>query len=192
MGNLRAFIGISLDEAALGAAARAMDAVRARPGGDRVRWVRPEGLHVTLRFLGTIEAERAPVLAHQVGRAVAGCEPFELCLGALHAFPSPRRPRVVALAVDPEAPLCELAAAVERGVVASGFEPEERPFRAHLTLGRLRDGRTPDLSGIDELRAASPVREVVLFESRLGRGGSRYFALERMPLGTHDSPRFHS
>jgi 2'-5' RNA ligase len=191
MADLRAFIAVPLADTALAAVGRATDILRERPGGDSVRWVRPEGLHVTLRFLGTIAAERTPILAHHMGRAVAGCEPFELTLGALHAFPTPRRPRVVAISVAPEEPLSELAEAVERGVVASGFEPESRPFRAHLTLGRLRGGHAPDLSGIDELRATSPVHEAVLYESRLGRGGSRYVPLERVPLGANDSPRIH-
>jgi 2'-5' RNA ligase len=95
----------------------------------------------------------------------------------------------VILELTPEAPLAELAAATQRGAVAAGFPPEERRFRAHATLGRLRDGRYPDAAGLPP-PPPSPgaVREVVLFQSQLGPGGSRYQPLERMPLGGQVSP----
>ena len=95
-----------------------------------------------------------------------------------------RRPRVIALEVGPEAELCELAAAVERGTEACGFEPEDRPFRAHLTLGRIRQGRGPATAGLRGPEdVASPVRDVVLFRSELERSGAKHTPLERMALG---------
>jgi 2'-5' RNA ligase len=193
MAGIRAFVAIDLDAPARRAAAELQKRLREEPRGDRVRWVRPEALHVTLRFLGQIEPQQVDALAGEVGREAAACAPFTLTLGAAHAFPNPRRARVVAVELGPPEPLAALAAAVERGAVAAGFEPEERPFRAHLTLGRLRDARAGRSLGLEDappLDAACPVSEVVLFRSHLGQGGSRYEPLARMPLaaGTEAGP----
>lgn len=184
---IRTFFAIELDPAARRAATELARALRERPGGDRVRWVRPEALHVTLRFLGDIDPGRVATLRERVAPELAKLSPFALGLGAVHPFPSARRPLVVAVDVTPAEPLEELAAAVERGVVAAGFEAEARTFRAHLTLGRLRSGRPP---ATDEMAAPAGVRfevgDVVLFRSELRPGGALYTPLERMPLGhTH-------
>jgi 2'-5' RNA ligase len=153
-----------------------------------VRWVRPETLHVTLRFLGRTALAHVPALLQQVTSQLAAVPSFALDLGEARAFPSPRRPRVVALNLEPEAPVLHLARAVDAGVVAAGFEPEPRPFRGHVTLGRVqsapRGGRIPSLEGLAP-RAPTPftVREIVLFESTLGSNGSVYTPLEHIALG---------
>ena len=110
---------------------------------------------------------------------------FRLTLGGVRAFPAPRRPRVVVLELAPEAPLAELAAAVERGVVAAGFAPEQRPFRAHLTLGRVRSPNrgVAVTSPVTTEGEAFDVAEAVLFRSELQRSGARHTPLERVPLG---------
>jgi len=191
--EIRAFVAVELSRATRDAAAGLVRILRGRPGGDGVRWVRAEGLHVTLRFLGDIDPERVAMLAWHVGRETAGLEPFALSLGELRAFPSARRPRVVALTLEPAEALAELAAAVERGVVAAGFPAEARPFRGHITLGRLREARFPDAHDLPRPPPApTPVREVVLFQSRLGPGGSSYTPLERLALGGEQSPRTHT
>jgi len=181
---IRAFFAIDLDEPCRAAAGDLLAALRASPGGEGVRWVRPEALHVTLRFLGDIEPEQVGPLARAVGAEAAGREPFTLVLGAARPFPSPRRPRVVALEVGPEAELAGLAAAVERGTAACGLAPEPRPFRGHLTLGRVKQGRGPATGGLRVPDGtACPVEEVVLFRSELARSGASYTPLERMGLG---------
>ncbi len=136
---MRAFFAVDLDEGARQAASRAARSLRSASRGP-VSWVRPENYHVTLRFLGEIPPERAESLAARAGAAVAPVEPFDLRLGGPHPFPSPRRPRVVVLDLTPEEPLLGLARRVEEAVVEAGFAAEERPLRAHLTLGRVRGG----------------------------------------------------
>ncbi len=173
------------------AAAAVCQALRAAAGGTDVRWVRPEALHVTLRFLGQLETSRLPALVESVAAAVAGSAPFRLELGAVQLFPGPGRPRVVALEVGPEAPLAALAAAVERGVVAAGCEPEPRRFRPHLTLGRVRALAAPDLASAPSSPSPFEVTEAVLFRSDLGPRGAQHTPLERMPLGgsIHPDPK---
>jgi 2'-5' RNA ligase len=158
--------------------------LRARPGGDAVRWVRPENLHVTLRFLGEIAPGLRASLASQVRAQSATLAPFELQLGALASFPPARRARVVVLELAPGEPLAALAGAVERGVVAAGCAPEARAFRGHLTLGRVRErGAAPSLAALAVPPVAFDVTESVLFASELHSEGSRYTPLERVPLG---------
>ena len=83
-----------------------------------------------------------------------------------------------------EAELCELAEAVTRGTEACGFEPEERPFRAHLTLGRIKQGRGPATGGLAAPEGTvSPVRDVILFRSELEPSGAKHTPVERMALG---------
>ncbi len=179
---VRAFFAIELDADLRRAAAEVARTLRAASGGRDVRWVRPENLHVTLRFLGDTPRDALPGLAAEVGRAVGPLAPVPLELGPVVAFPSARRPRVVALELRPAEPLVRLAEAVERGVVAAGFEPEPRPFRPHLTLGRVR-GRSAPLDAEVPPHAASEVREVALLRSELRASGARYTPLERLALG---------
>jgi 2'-5' RNA ligase len=183
--TLRAFLAVEPSEEARREAMGVTQALREAPDGDGVRWARPESLHVTLHFLGDIErGEVAPVASH-VAAEVRDVGLFDASLGALSAFPSPRRARVVVLGIEPEQPLTELADAVGRGVQAAGLPAIERAFRPHLTLGRVRRGRrAPRLEAVPALSAARfCVHEVVLFRSRLGQGGATYHALERLPLG---------
>ena len=190
--SVRAFFAIELSEPARRAAAELAAALRARPGGDAVRWVRPENLHVTLRFLGDVEPGRVASLAGQVRAQTAALAPFALQLGALASFPPGRRPRVVVLDLAPEAPLAALAEAVERGVVAAGFAPEPRAFRGHLTLGRMRErGTPPSLAALTVPPVAFDVTESVLFASELHPSGSRYTPLERIRLGGASQSSHH-
>ena len=190
--TLRAFFALELCEPARRAAAGIIRELRSRPCGDEVRWVRAETLHVTLRFLGRTARSQVPALLQHVTSQLAAVPSFMLDLGEVKAFPSLRRARVVALDLEPEAPVLHLARAVEAGVVAAGFEPERRPFRGHVTLGRAqshpagrtRPGRIPSLEGL-ATRPPTPfaVRDVVLFESRLGADGSVYTPLQQIALG---------
>jgi 2'-5' RNA ligase len=190
-GILRAFFALELCEPARRAAGGIIRELRSRPCGDELRWVRAESLHVTLRFLGRTAQSQVPELVRHVASQLAAVPPFVLDLGEVRAFPS-RRPRVVALDLVPETPVRHLARAVDAGVVAAGFEPERRPFRGHVTLGRAqsfragrtRPGRIPSLEGLaSRLPTPFAVREVVLFESHLGADGSVYTPVRQIALG---------
>ncbi len=187
--TLRAFFAIDLDERARSAVAEIVDHLRACPAGDAVRWVREDGLHVTLRFLGELDCGRITHLADCVREQTTALSPFRLQLGGTRPFPSRRRPLAMVLDVGPAEPLKELADAVERGVVAAGFGPEPRPFRAHLTLGRIRGKHFPSVTGDVTTRGENcPVKEAVLFKSELQPSGAHYTPIERAPLGGEPSP----
>ncbi len=180
----RVFLALDLPEPVRASCEQLAAELRRRKQGDAVRWVRPEGTHVTLRFLGNVVVEHLPEIAKRVGEALADVPPFRVELGAPRLFPRGSKPRVVILDVLPEEALRSLAARVEQGCVAAGLAPEKRTYHPHLTLGRLRARRAPALddvalSGADAFEA----REVVLFRSELTRSGAIYTPLESMPLG---------
>ena len=177
---VRAFFGVPLVPSLVEPVTALADALRGRPDGEAIRWVRPEGYHLTLQFLGNVDAERVPELADAVVDEVARFPAFAVKLGAPEAFPSVRRPQVVVLGCSPEDPLVELAAAIGRVSERFGHKPEKRPFLAHLTLGRLRSQRLPSLD------ASAPgewlIDRVVFYRSDLEHTGAVYTALETIPL----------
>jgi 2'-5' RNA ligase len=180
---VRSFFAVTLSEEARAAAAQLARRLREADGGQGVRWVRPEGYHLTLRFLGNVARQEIAGLAQAVAEQVAPLAPFPVHLGTARVFPSPRSPRVIALAVEPEADLTRLAKRVERAVVSSGLPAERRRFRAHLTLGRVRNRRFPSVA--EEPAPDCPafaVEEIVLFQSELLPSGAVYTPLERIAL----------
>lgn len=191
--EIRCFIAVPLDARARAAAQQAARELRAAPYGERVRWAREETLHVTLRFLGNLAPARISLLVRCVRHETRALAPFSLRPGRVLPFPDARRPRVVALELAPEAPLAELAAAVERGVVAAGFPAESRGFRAHCTLGRVEPrGRYPAVTApVTPPDFTLRVTEALLFRSDLERAGARHTPLERLALsaaGANDHP----
>jgi 2'-5' RNA ligase len=181
--QVRAFFAVALPEEARQAAAQLAGRLRESERGEGVRWVRPEGYHLTLRFLGNVAREAIAELSERVTDEVSSLAPFAVHLGSALVFPSPRDPRVIAVAVEPEAPLASLADGVEHGVVAAGQKAERRRFRAHLTLGRVRNRRFPSVGeGAAVDCPAFPVEEVVLFQSDLHRSGAVYTPLECIAL----------
>jgi 2'-5' RNA ligase len=182
---MRLFLALDLPHDVRDAIGRTRRELETRLGG--WRWSRAEGIHVTVRFLGEVEAKRLTELAPRWERAaLEATGPIALEVSGLGAFPSPRRPRVLWVGVA-EAPdrgrLRALAAAVEREARAAGFAPEDRPFRAHATLARAAAGlATSPPEGAFEFGRAW-VESLTLFRSDLAPGGARYTALATFPLG---------
>lgn len=183
--TIRTFLAIDISGAARDRVESVVRTLRARPNGDRVRWTSPENLHVTLRFLGDVKAIVLPDLVGAVAEELRGHPAFPCELKEVRAFPNARSPRVIAVALVAEGHLTELAAAVERGAVRSGFPRESHSFRAHLTLGRLRGHAYPSVHGDFDLSGfPTPVDSVVLFQSELKPEGAVYSEIERIPLET--------
>ena len=178
----RLFLAVPLgDDARHALAARIRDAV---PAGLPGRAVPPRNWHLTLRFLGDVGPVAADRLAGVLDESDLGGA-FEVTWGGLGAFPRPKRATVLwvgASAGDEE--MAALAAAVEEAVQRAGFAAEDRPFRLHLTLSRMR----PDcdvralLADAPPAGVTMPVDRVVLYRSHLGRGGARYEEIEEFPL----------
>jgi len=144
-----------------------------------VRWVGEDGLHVTLKFFGEVTSDRIDVLAELLERATREMMPVAMSLTGLGCFPNTARPRVLYLEAEADTGLELLQDRIERGADGLGFPPEGRPFRPHVTLGRVREGHRLPSGWHDvaaELAPVAPflVDRVVLFESELGDGAPRY------------------
>jgi 2'-5' RNA ligase len=153
------------------------------------RWVRVEGLHLTLRFLGATLDERQHDVVAAVVAAAGGVAPFAIELNGGGAFPNAYRPRVLWIGIDAGVDeLAGLARQLNDELRILGWPPDDRPFQGHLTLAR-----TDGMAGADEyarrlVEAARNVRltwqadRLVLYKSLLGRGPARYEALAEAPL----------
>jgi len=155
-----------------------------------VRWVRREGLHATLAFLGEIPAERADLAGRAMQAAARGHGPIPVGVGGVGGFPSARAARVVWVGVsDPTERLAAVQAALAHGLSAAGFALDDRAFHPHVTLGRVREGKVAvercaaRLPEVDAAPAPGYVMAVTLFQSDLGAGGSVYTPLATVSLG---------
>ncbi len=181
--SIRAFLAVEPAPLVLRRIADHVEQLRAREHGEDIRWVANENLHVTLRFLGEVLEEDLERMVPALEAAVAKVCRFEVQLGRVVLFPSSRRPRVIALEIQPEEPLKELFQGVESGLKRAGFAAEKRSFRAHLSLGRLRGSAYPSLEGELGLDGARFwINEVVLFRSVLRSQGAIHTALKQFPL----------
>jgi len=177
--RLRTFIALEIGEEMRARIASLVDELRPRAPG--VRWVRPEGMHLTLRFLGATTPAQVERLKGALAEAASGCPPGEVAVAGLGTFPERGSPRVLWLGLSLPAPFVALQSACERAAVEAGFPREDRPFRAHLTLGRWRDrARRPDLAPAD--LGTTLIDNLVLFRSEPRRDGSLYTPLARFPL----------
>ena len=152
-----------------------------RTAGYPVRWVAPEGLHLTLKFLGDVKPDREAELAAGVVAAVQGARRFTLPVAGFGAFPSLSHPRVVWAGCQPVPPLELLQHRVEQAMERLGFPLEGRAFHPHLTLGRAqRDARASAFRDLEDRITALAfdgevaVESVDLMESQLARDGARY------------------
>ena len=155
-----------------------------RDGIAGARWTRPDGRHLTLKFLGNVADERVGEIAEAVGGSVRGHAPFAAAFSELGGFPNLRRPRVLWIGIGKGAePMRALSDELERALEPLGFEPEGRPFHGHFTLARFPRPRIiENMPVVVVPDAAFDVAEVVLFRSQLHPKGARYTALERFPL----------
>lgn len=187
---LRLFVAVELGEEALRALASLQGALR-RSGLDGLRWVRPEGVHLTLKFLGETPADRVPAIRAALAEAVSGTPPHVLKLNGLGTFGSRRSPRVLWVGLEGDLEdLRRLQEKVEAALARLGFPTEGRAFSPHLTLARVRPENAAALSGpiaraveaAPAPEACIPVREVSLMRSTLGPGGAVYDRLAVFPL----------
>lgn len=184
---MRLFVAANLTGAVKEALAKVQHTLRSLSGD--VSWVRPENLHITLKFLGEVEGERLEAVKGVIASSVAGCGPVLLSFAGLGAFPNLHTPRVIWAGVtEGFERLSFLQANLEEGFHSIGFPRETRPFTPHLTLGRVRSSR-----GLQPLLEAvrtwpgNPLGEMVLervdlMRSQLHPGGSIYTLLESFPL----------
>jgi RNA 2',3'-cyclic 3'-phosphodiesterase len=178
--QFRAFVALELEAPLREAMAEIQERLRPRLG--RIHFVRPEGIHLTLRFLGGTTPRQLDAMRPILAAAASACPPAEVRASGLGTFPERGSPRVLWLGLAVPPTIHELQGACERAALSAGFEKEDRPFTAHLTLGRWRDRATrPELPEAD--LGTTKLDTLVLFKSDLRPGGAVYTPLESFALG---------
>ncbi len=189
MKTIRCFLAVDLSLEAARVLSEAQVALRdaSERAGLRVRWIPPQNLHVTLRFLGQLTEPMIRSIQDALAPIAERHPPFEMRLGKLGAFPDIERPRVIWLGVKtPEDELRKLHDDIAAVLDEIGFESERRPFHSHLTLGRIKKGSGGGAAALAEMELPDPgttlVRELVCYRSDLHAEGADYKALWRLRL----------
>lgn len=158
-----------------------------------VNWVDPQNYHVTLKFLGDIQPDRAERIGEAMSEVAAKTEPFTLEVEGFGAFPTIRRPKVIWMGVNATPALRCLKQDVEWALTDLGFDRETKAFHPHLTLGRAdADGGAGVFRGLDEMAASLSykgsfdVETVDLMKSKLAKAGPTYTVQSASPLGSQD------
>jgi 2'-5' RNA ligase len=193
---IRAFVAIELNAPLRKALAQVQTDLRNRlqnamVSDVRIQWVKPESVHLTLKFLGDIQEERIPEIATALARVTDVYARCAVDVGGVGAFPDARAPRVLWVGLSSQAEgITRLAAAVERALIELGFAPEPKPFNPHLTLARIKE-RSCDIGralAVDRLlEQAVPigtvtVNAIALMKSELKPSGAVYTKLCEVSL----------
>ena len=184
---IRSFIAIDLPQETREKLAATQEKLKQSRAG--VRWVKPAGIHLTLKFLGNISPAQVDEIAAAVTQLVRDEPPLRLCAAGLGGFPNPRKPRVIWVGLRGEIErLANIQAGLEKALETLGFARERRGFSPHLTIGRVRDRQRlqalieamstlelPEFNSFD-------ADEIILYKSDLRPTGAIYTKLHRMPL----------
>jgi 2'-5' RNA ligase len=196
---MRIFIGIDLDSQVQTHIGRFVEGVQSL--APDARWMRPESLHITLKFIGEQTPAQVEIIAENLRRLKASA--FDLRVSGYGFFPTAKAPRVFWIGVSPVSDLAALAASIDAATSAAGVPREERPYSPHLTLARGGAGRRSGspkrraedrsnaIFGMLQKRLAAikepnfgtmTAREFILYQSQLSPAGSKYTRLETFPL----------
>ena len=191
--QIRSFIAIELPselKSILGSFQNEMTSA----GGSFVKWVSPDSIHVTLKFLGNILAEKVEVIGSAIEEACAGAKPFTLEMGELGGFPNLKQPRVLWVGLHGDIERVKLLQMnIDNNLVKLGFDKEKREFTPHITLARMRDKASPvDRRKFGEMvvnkhfdfRYKIDVESINLMRSQLLPGGAVYSCLAKLKLGS--------
>jgi 2'-5' RNA ligase len=191
METIRAFIAIELSEEVKRALTKVQSRLKVTSRAP-VKWADPQGTHLTLQFLGNIDAAMIGQISAALQAAAQGIHPFRLEVDGLGVFPGPSRVRVVWVGLEGDlATLSQLQKRVEEALMPLGFTPEARAFTPHLTLGRVREEARPDERQVlgqlvvdtqDDVRTSLEVSAVHLFRSQLRPTGAVYTRIATVEL----------
>ena len=190
MGLLRAFIAVEIPHEIRQAIHKATSGFR-QATDSLIRWVQPENMHLTLKFLGDVSPSNVDMLTQMLRAETDSSHCFDIHIGGLGSFPNPRRARVIYIGIQAPVELEAIQHRVESASHRLGYESEVRPFSPHLTIGRVKqDASASDQQKIrqalekihiDSLGTAR-VDSVHLFKSELKPSGSVYTKLFSAPF----------
>jgi RNA 2',3'-cyclic 3'-phosphodiesterase len=188
---VRVFVALDVPEAIRAALAEV--SARLKKICPAARWVRLEGVHITLKFIGEVPQEKLDHIRQALGE-LPNFAPAKVCFAGLGFFPSARRPRVFWAGVQGGSTLTELASAIEMKLEPLGIAPEKRAFHAHLTLARFESsqGSQTLTAAVEALGSpefgAEIFTEFHLYQSVLKRSGAEYTRLVSYPFSREQAP----
>ena len=188
---LRSFIAIEIQAVIQNAIADNIASIKKTLPKPLIRWVAPQNVHLTLKFLGDVSPAQLKQLAETLNEEAASHEMFSMSVGGLGAFPTQRRARVIWIGLNAPPALTALQNAVDEAAAQLGYLKEERPFSPHLTIGRV--GQTASTSDLQHIRSALEstkvgilgtvrVQAIHIFKSDLQTGGSVYTLLYTLSM----------
>jgi len=183
--KIRSFIAIHLPEELITQISGLQDRLKAMKGD--IRWVHPEAMHLTLKFLGDIDSGQIEAIFAEMEKACKTVTPFECSVQGAGVFPDMKRPRVLWLGIEGPEPLIRLIRTLNDSLLSLGFEPEERKSHPHLTLGRVRSlqGTEPVIRALMNsgfAGSAFTVRSLFLMKSDLKPSGPEYTIIKSIQL----------
>ncbi|MFZ2338689.1 MAG: RNA 2',3'-cyclic phosphodiesterase [Bacteroidales bacterium] len=167
---------------------RMITSVRAMLGTENIKWVDLSGIHITLAFLGDTAEERIKVLDRMLRERCGGFGEFDFILSGAGVFKSFTDPRALWVGIAQTERLSSLYEIIAEGMGGAGFEIEDRKFRPHLTIGRVKSVSNPARlrSAIEKYKGVEfqtvKVKEIILYESILKKTGPLYIPLGKYPL----------
>jgi 2'-5' RNA ligase len=183
--TFRAFIAIDLPESVKSFLSEAQEALKSYGFG--VKWVRPQNIHLTLKFLGDTAAADTDKIVEAMTLAANNCPIVSLTAKGIGVFPNVRRPRVIWAGLNGQIEvLANLQQTLNAHLANLGFATDTRAFKSHLTLGRVKGKIASDrmLAAIDKLKELESesfeTREVILFKSELRPSGAVYTKVQRI------------
>ncbi len=190
MKTIRSFLALNIDLHSV----RSIDSEqrilrdKCEEAGITVKWVPPQNMHLTMRFLGEITEPMIRALKNTVEQVTRSFPPFEMETSGLGVFPDTRNPRVIWAGVHSDgAHLERLYTALSRVLEETGFKTENRPFKSHVTIGRIKSGDAAAVIGCLEesdkvVFGRSKIRDLVCYRSALHAVGADYHLLWSLPL----------
>jgi RNA 2',3'-cyclic 3'-phosphodiesterase len=184
--NVRCFIAVDLTVQVKGALRELIEVLK-RHGGD-IKWVRSENLHLTLKFLGGTPPELLPKISESIAVLTSSYRPFSIKVAGVGVFPGRKNPRVVWVGIHDSETLGTVKESIENAMISYGYEKEDREFRPHLTIGRVRSQRGM-ISTMNALNAYEGkdfgtvlIDRIKLMKSELKPSGPEYTCLYDLPL----------
>lgn len=190
MPKVRTFIAIEIPDSLSEQIADLQEQLKKH--NERIKWTRPESIHLTLKFLGDVEENRIDDLAQKLQEGASQFQTFKCPIKNVGAFPNPRRPRVVWVGMeDTDGTLVRLAQNVDDALNSLGFSKENRKFKPHLTIGRVKAAVsrafTESIQNTEFQSDPIEISEIVIMRSDLKPTGAVYTPLNKIKFGTHKS-----